>query len=99
MASDGLELLLNPGNTLWSLNLKVVICLMHVVYFNQRSGANFKKHVFCKILLQISCFFKLFSTKNAENDYFDQRLESAAPKRWSKYATYAFMLIATISPK
>ena len=28
--------------------------------------------------------FKLFSTKN---DYFDQRLECAAPKRWSKYTT------------
>ena len=39
---------------------------------NQHFGANLKKRVFCKILLQISCFLKLFSTKNAENDYFDQ---------------------------
>ena len=25
--------------------------------------------------------------KNAENDYFGQRLECAVPKRWSKYTT------------
>ena len=49
---------------------------------NQRSGSNFQKRVFCKILLQISCFFKLFSAKNAGNDYFDQHLECAAPKMW-----------------
>ena len=38
-------------------------------------------------LLQISCFFKLFTAKNIEFDYFDQRLACAAPKRWSKYTT------------
>ena len=27
-------------------------------------------------------------SKNAEKDDFDQRLECAAPKRWSKYTTY-----------
>ena len=32
--------------------------------------------------------FSAFCNKNAENDYFDQRLEWAAPKRWSKYTTY-----------
>ena len=47
-----------------------------------------KKKCFSKILLQISCFFQLFAEKNAENDYFDQRLECAAPKRWSKYTTF-----------
>ena len=26
-------------------------------------------------------------TYNTENDYFNQRLECAAPKRWSKYTT------------
>ena len=31
--------------------------------------------------------FLLFCRKNAENDYFDQRLECAAPKRWSIYTT------------
>ena len=31
--------------------------------------------------------FQLFCSKNAKNDYFDQRLESAALKRWSKYTT------------
>ena len=28
-----------------------------------------------------------FSTKNAENYYFNQRLGCAAPKRWIKYTT------------
>ena len=31
--------------------------------------------------------FQLFSTKNAENEDFDQHLGCAAPKRWSKYTT------------
>ena len=31
--------------------------------------------------------FLIFCTKNAENDYFDQHLECAAPKRWLKYTT------------
>ena len=38
-------------------------------------------------MLQISCFFQEKTSKNAENDYFDQCLECAAPKRWSKYTT------------
>ena len=42
---------------------------------DQRFGANLKTRVFCKNLLQISCFFLLFCIKNAENDYFDQHLE------------------------
>ena len=33
------------------------------------------------------CVFQLLSTKNAENDYFDQRLGCTAPKRWLKYTT------------
>ena len=39
---------------------------------------------------EFSCkfFLKLFVIKNAENDYFDQRLAFAAPKRWSKYTTH-----------
>ena len=32
-------------------------------------------------------FLQLFSTKNAENEDFDQRLGCAAPKRWLKYTT------------
>ena len=31
--------------------------------------------------------FWLFSTKNAEHNYFNHYLECAAPKRWSKYTT------------
>ena len=61
--------------------------------FDQRFGANLKKCIFCKNLLQISCFFWLFTVKNAENDYFDQPLECAAPKRWSKYTTPTVSLI------
>ena len=54
---------------------------------DQRFGANLKKRVFCKNLLKISCSSS-FLQKTAENDYFDQRLECAAPKRWSKYTTH-----------
>ena len=32
-------------------------------------------------------FLAFLQKKNAENDYFDQRLECAAPKRWWKYTT------------
>ena len=38
-----------------------------------------KKHVFCKILLQISGFFSFL--------LLNQRLECAAPKCWLKYTT------------
>ena len=48
--------------------------------------------IFCKILLQI---FQLFAIKNAENDYFDQGLECAAPKRWSKYTTVCSLYICS----
>ena len=44
------------------------------------------------IFAKICCNYLAFSAflhKNAENDYFDQRLECAAPKRWSKYTTIA----------
>ena len=34
--------------------------------------------------------FLAFCRKNAENDYFNQCLECAAPKRWSKYTTTSF---------
>ena len=37
---------------------------------------------FRKKLIQVFC------CKNAKNDYFDQRLECAKPKRWSKYTTH-----------
>ena len=41
------------------------------------------------------CYYKssYYSTKNAENDYFDQRLGCAAPKRWWKYTTARAMKI------
>ena len=35
-------------------------------------------------------FFSFFSYKNTENDYFNQRLGYAAPKRWSKYTTTVY---------
>ena len=37
-------------------------------------------------------FLSFFAEKNAENDYFDHRLDCAAPKRWSKYLTNMPML-------
>ena len=42
---------------------------------------------FAKFCCKYLVFLKLYSTKNAENDYFDQLLECAAPKRWWKYTT------------
>ena len=54
---------------------------------NKYFGANLKKHVFLQNFAENFLFFQLFCTKYAENDYFDQRLECAAPKRWSKYTT------------
>ena len=54
---------------------------------NQRFGANSKKRVYAKFIYKFFAFLKLFSTKNAENDSFYQRLECAAPKRWSTYTT------------
>ena len=60
------------------------------ISLDQRVGTKSKKPVFCKILQQISfffCIFQRFSTKNAENYYFDQRLACAAPKHLSKYTT------------
>ena len=35
----------------------------HLKTFDQRSSAKLKKHVFCKILLQISCFFRFVAQK------------------------------------
>ena len=46
----------------------------------------FSAKICCKFL----AFFS-FLQKNAENDYFDQRLECAAPKRWSKYTTLSLV--------
>ena len=40
---------------------------------DQRSGANLKKRVFAKLCGKFLAFFKIFSRKNTENDYFDQR--------------------------
>ena len=45
------------------------------------------KNIFLQNFAANFFLFLLFSTKNAENDYFDQSLECAAPKRWSKYTT------------
>ena len=53
---------------------------------DQHSGANFKNVFFAKFSWKFLAFLA-FCTKNAENDYFDQRLECAATKRWSKYTT------------
>ena len=46
-----------------------------------------KKTVFAKFCSKFFTFLCVLSfiAKNAENDYFDQRLACAAPKHWSKY--------------
>ena len=55
--------------------------------------ANLKKKNFLQnFAANFLPFLKLFSTKNAENDYCNQRLECAAPKLWSKYTTHFIIL-------
>ena len=56
---------------------------------DQRFGDMQKNSVLLKFAAKL-LLFKVFCSKNAENDYFDQRLECAAPKRWSKYTTDVF---------
>ena len=77
-----------------------------VVYFDQCLGAFCAKKLkkskkFAAKFLQKTCFLKfapegwstVFLYKKAGNDFFNQRLECAAPKRWSKYTTkhHSFM--------
>ena len=40
----------------------------------------------CVVIINI--LYLAFLQKNTENDYFNQCLECAAPKRWSKYTTH-----------
>ena len=67
--------------------------LVEIVFFCKKS---LKKHQnACRlfysqksvILKKFAANFLLFCIKNFENDFFDQRLECTAPKRWSKYTT------------
>ena len=44
-----------------------------------------KKPVFLQS--KFLAFFLLFNIKNVKNEDFDQLLECAAPKHWSKYTT------------
>ena len=63
--------------------------LFNVISLDQRLGET-KIKSFYLILLQFSCFFFLFSAFICEKHleaYFDQCLECAEPKRWSKYTT------------
>ena len=53
---------------------------------DQCFGAKPKKPAFAKFCKKFLCFLAL-STKNVENDYFDQHLACAAPKSSSKYTT------------
>ena len=41
--------------------------------------------------LILSCFFCFFGKENVEKEDFNQHLECAAPKRWSKYTTSEFL--------
>ena len=53
---------------------------------NQCFGANLKKHFLHQICYFLT-FLKVSSTKNAENDYFDQHLGCTAHNGWTKYTT------------
>ena len=71
--------------------------------FSKNGGFKFAPKRWSKVLFQEKHVFigenmflilkgvnkKLFSTKNVEKAYFDQRLECTAPKRWLKHATHA----------
>ena len=57
---------------------------------HQGSGAISKKNYFAKLcvnFVSFSSFFWLSDRRNVEKAYFDQHLECAAPKCWSKYTT------------
>ena len=54
---------------------------------DQHFGEMQKKLFFTEICCKILALLRFFCSKNPENVYFNQRLECAAPKRWSKYTT------------
>ena len=54
---------------------------------DQLSGANSQNIFFAKFYT-FSSFFQLFAQKNIEKGYFNQGLECAVPKHWSKYKSH-----------
>ena len=55
------------------------------ITLDQHFGANLKNPFFAKFCGKFVTFFafvQLFFIKIAENDYFHQHLQCAAPKRW-----------------
>ena len=48
-------------------------------------GANLKNMFLQNFAANFLLFFQLFAIKNVKIAYFNQRLDCAAPKRWSKY--------------
>ena len=70
--------------------------------FLQSAKRNYDVSLKGRFIPNMSCFllkfaakfllFKVFCNKNAENDYLDQRLACAAPKRWSKYTTQLLLV-------
>ena len=67
-----------PRAAYWQIECNIISVFGGNKTLDQRLGANSKTLYFCSILLQICYFFQLYSTKKAENDYFDQRLAWAA---------------------
>ena len=63
--------------SIWLFNISMMLnkCIFRWFWFDVTTKALF------------FAFFQFFSTKNAENEDFDQRLGCAAPKRWLKYTT------------
>ena len=67
------------------------------LFYSQKNQANLKKKNFLQnFAANFLPFLKLFSTKNAENDYFNQPLECTAPKLWSKYTTH-FIIVSLVT--
>ena len=67
---------------------------MCIIYPSPASRCKPKTQLFASFLLLFVpfCSFlflcNMFLAKNVKNAYFNQRLECAAPKQWSKYTTY-----------
>ena len=73
-------------------NIKRLNKKTHKKFENDFEIKNIVKHATCQCVLYIltsvwSPQHPNADRNNAENDYFDQRLECAAPKRLAKYTT------------
>ena len=76
-----------------ALQMQVEICVFNV--FSAQKCSDVSKTLDqCLVQTSRTCFlqdlflhFLVFKQKNVKNAYFNQRLECAVPKHWSKYTT------------